>query len=295
LAARVRAADHAGSRTLEGELDVEGLECDRQQSLDKNLEEPVHVDQEGETVGLASDEHVSRTQTVEEQPRKCVGIPIVFIESVVGHPVADSLQVEIVRQANKKVARRYPLPQAIPQQPQRVEWDGLTGAGRVAANGRYRVRIAALGGPARTAGSLTLRSHVFPIRGAHADRGPIGAFGVGRSGGRRHNGFDVNAACGTPLVAARGGRVRRRGYDPVLYGNYVIIRGRLTQRDYWYVHLQRPAPVRVGQQVGTGQLIGRVGATGNARTIGCHLHFELRVRGRPIDPRPELHAWDVWG
>ena len=205
------------------------------------------------------------------------------------------LQVEIVRQANNKVARRYPLPQAIPQQPQRVEWDGLTGAGRVAENGRYRVRIAALGGPARTAGSLTLRSHVFPIRGAHADRGPIGAFGVGRSGGRRHNGFDVNAACGTPLVAARGGRVRRRGYDPVLYGNYVIIRGRLTQRDYWYVHLQRPAPVRVGQQVGTGQRIGRVGATGNARTIGCHLHFELRVRGRPIDPRPELHAWDVWG
>jgi len=136
---------------------------------------------------------------------------------------------------------------------------------------------------------------MFPIRGPHADRGPIGAFGVGRSGGRRHNGFDVNAACGTPLVAARAGRVRRRAYDPALYGNYVIIRGRLTQRDYWYVHLQRPAPVRVGQQVSTGQRIGRVGATGNARTTGCHLHFELRVRGRPIDPRPELHAWDRWG
>ena len=204
------------------------------------------------------------------------------------------LQVEIVRQANHKVTRRYPLAQAIPQQPQRVDWDGLTGAGRVAANGRYRVRIATAGGPARQAGALTLRSHIFPIRGPHADRGPIGAFGVGRSGGRRHNGFDVNAACGTPLVAARAGRVRRRGYDPVLYGNYVIIRGRLTQRDYWYVHLRRPSPVRVGQRVSTGQRIGRVGATGNARTIGCHLHFELRVRGRPIDPRPELHAWDGW-
>lgn len=205
------------------------------------------------------------------------------------------LQVEIVRQATNKVARRYALPLAIPQQPQRVDWDGLTGAGRVARNGRYRVRISAPGGSARYAGALTLRGHMYPIRGAHADRGPIGAFGVGRSGGRRHNGFDVNAGCGTPLVAARAGRVRRRAYDPVLYGNYIIIRGRLEQRDYWYVHLQRPAPVGVGQQVSTGQRIGRVGETGNARTIGCHLHFELRVRGRPIDPRPELHAWDGWG
>lgn len=210
-----------------------------------------------------------------------------------GRPL--DLQVEIVRQATNKVARRYALPLAIPQQPQRVDWDGLTGAGRVARNGRYRVRISAPGGSARYAGALTLRGHMYPIRGAHADRGPIGAFGVGRSGGRRHNGFDVNAGCGTPLVAARAGRVRRRAYDPVLYGNYIIIRGRLEQRDYWYAHLQRPAPVGVGQQVSTGQRIGRVGATGNARTIGCHLHFELRVRGRPIDPRPELHAWDGWG
>ncbi|MEY2443216.1 MAG: hypothetical protein QOJ46_2642, partial [bacterium] len=40
--------------------------------------------------------------------------------------------------------------------------------------------------------------------------------------------------------------------------------------------------------------IGRIGATGNARTIGCHLHFEIRKHGVPIDPAPELHAWDAW-
>jgi len=204
------------------------------------------------------------------------------------------LDVEIVRQASGRVARRYALPLAVPQQPQRIDWDGLTNAGRVAPNGRYRVRVVAPDGRARQAGALTLHGHIFPIRGPHADRGPIGAFGVPRSGGRRHDGFDVNAACGTPLVAARAGRVRRRAYDSVLYGHYVIIRGRRTQRDYWYVHLQRPAPVRVGQQVSTGQRIGRVGDSGNARTTGCHLHFELRVRGRPIDPRPELLAWDGW-
>ena len=74
----------------------------------EHLEEPVHVDQEGETVRLAGDEHVFRTQTVEDQPRKCVRIPVVFIESVVGHPVADSLQVEIVRAARLLKNRQEP-------------------------------------------------------------------------------------------------------------------------------------------------------------------------------------------
>jgi murein DD-endopeptidase MepM/ murein hydrolase activator NlpD len=135
---------------------------------------------------------------------------------------------------------------------------------------------------------------VYPIRGAHADRGAIGAFGVGRSGGRTHEGFDIDAACGTPLVAARGGRVTRAGYDPVLYGHVVIVRGAHTQRDYWYAHLLRASRLRPGDRVLTGQRIGRIGATGNARGVGCHLHFEIRSRGTPIDPAPELRAWDRW-
>jgi len=50
--------------------------------------------------------------------------------------------------------------------------------------------------------------------------------------------------------------------------------------------------VRLGERVYTGQLVGRVGRSGNARTIGCHLHFEIRRRGRWIDPEPRLRAWD---
>ena len=122
---------------------------------------------------------------------------------------------------------------------QRLVWDGVARDGEVAPNGTYRVRLAAPDGTARNAGTFTLHSHIYPIRGPHADRGPIGAFGVGRNGGRTHEGFDVNAACGTKLVAARGGRVIRSGYDPVLYGNIVIVRGERTQRDYWYAHLER--------------------------------------------------------
>jgi murein DD-endopeptidase MepM/ murein hydrolase activator NlpD len=206
-----------------------------------------------------------------------------------------ALQVDLVREPSSRVVRRYVLPAVAPGIAQLLRWDGLTGGGEVAPGGSYRVRVAvAGGGEAHLAGRVTLRGHIYPIRGPHADRGPIGTFGVGRSGGRIHNGFDVNAACGTKVVAARGGRVVRAGYDPVLYGNIIIVRGERTQRDYWYSHLRRPSRLRAGDRVRTGEQIGTIGATGNARTIGCHLHFEIRARGVPIDPAPELHAWDAW-
>jgi murein DD-endopeptidase MepM/ murein hydrolase activator NlpD len=208
-------------------------------------------------------------------------------------PVA--LQVDVVREATRTPVRRLTLPgPAEPGATQRLTWDGVARDGEVAPNGTYRVRLTAPDGTARNARTFTLHSHIYPIRGPHYDRGPIGAFGVGRSGGRTHEGFDVNAACGTKLVAARGGRVVRSDYDPVLYGNIVIVRGERTRRDYWYAHLERPSPLRVGDRVRTGERIGRIGATGNARTIGCHLHFEIRRGGVPIDPAPELHAWDGW-
>jgi murein DD-endopeptidase MepM/ murein hydrolase activator NlpD len=218
----------------------------------------------------------------------------VTIGFTVDAPAPLDLQVDVVREATGKPVRRFALPAVAPGVAQRVEWDGLTGGDEVAAGGRYRIRLVSPGLAARNAGRLTLRSHIYPIRGTHADRGPIGAFGTGRSGGRTHEGYDVNAACGTPLVAARGGVVTRAGYDPVLYGNIVIVRGARTRRDYWYAHLQAPSPLRTGDRVMTGQRIARVGATGNARTIGCHLHFEIRSRGVPIDPAPELHEWDAW-
>ena len=209
-----------------------------------------------------------------------------------GAPLA--LQLDVVREATRKPVRRFELAAVAPGVRQTVIWDGLTGGGDVAPGGSYRVRVRAADGTARNVGRLTLRGHAYPIRGRHADRGPIGEFGVGRNGGRTHEGFDVNAACGTPLVAARGGTVVRAGYDPVLYGNLVIVRGDHTRRDYWYAHLRSAPRLHVGDRVLTGQRIGSIGATGNARTIGCHLHFEIRRRGRPIDPKPELHAWDAW-
>jgi murein DD-endopeptidase MepM/ murein hydrolase activator NlpD len=49
--------------------------------------------------------------------------------------------------------------------------------------------------------------------------------------------------------------------------------------------------VRRGQRVYTGERIGAVGKTGNAISVGCHLHFEIHVHGRPINPEPALRLW----
>ncbi|MBI4227506.1 MAG: M23 family metallopeptidase [Candidatus Omnitrophica bacterium] len=126
-----------------------------------------------------------------------------------------------------------------------------------------------VGGPAR----YTLRHDVY---GA-------GTFGSHRSGGRSHNGIDLAAPVGTPVGAARSGIVRY-GQKRNGMGKYLEVvhpDGCVTL----YGHLSRLL-VRDGQFVARGQPIGLVGKTGNARprAIHPHLHFEIRLRGVPVDP-----------
>ena len=141
-------------------------------------------------------------------------------------------------------------------------------------------------------GGLPFYGHVFPVQAPHGTRGYIGEFGAPRSGGRTHEGFDIVAACGAPLVAVSDGRVLRTGYDPVLYGNYLLIHGEGEDRSYFYAHMPRPALVHRGERVWQGERVGSVGETGNAISVGCHLHFEIHVHGVPIDPEPSLRRWD---
>ncbi len=144
--------------------------------------------------------------------------------------------------------------------------------------------------------ALASKSHVFPVRGPHDFGGAGARFGSGRAG-HSHEGHDVFADCGTPLVAARGGKVQLRGYHAAA-GHYVVIDGDGTDMDYGYMHLTARTPFAKGDTVATGQRIGSVGDSGNAR--GCHLHFELWAApgwyegGRPIDPLRALKAWDSW-
>ncbi|HEY1285658.1 MAG TPA: M23 family metallopeptidase, partial [Solirubrobacterales bacterium] len=144
---------------------------------------------------------------------------------------------------------------------------------------------------ARPTGGTRFVAHVFPVAGPHWTRGAIGDFRAPRSGGRTHEGFDIVARCRTPLVAAASGRVLRWGFDPVLYGNFILIHGAGEARSYFYAHMRRPTPLRRGEPVFAGEAVGAVGRTGNARTVGCHLHFEVHLRGRPVDPKPILSRW----
>jgi murein DD-endopeptidase MepM/ murein hydrolase activator NlpD len=202
------------------------------------------------------------------------------------------LRIEVRRVRSGKVVRAYRERGAEPGRRLAREWNGVTRRGGAAPEGRYEFRVGPAGGAMRSAGRFRLRTHVHPVAGPHGTRGAIGEFGAPRSGGRVHEGFDITADCGTRLLAARGGSVEKAGYDPVLYGNFVLIDGRKTDQDYFYAHLiGRPAVDR-GDRVRTGQLVGRVGQTGNAATTPCHLHFEIRVRGRPVDPEPKLRDWD---
>ena len=180
-----------------------------------------------------------------------------------------------------------------PGSEQVVTWNGVQTSGKPAADGKYFVLVGETGGPAKTVGKVILRGHFYPVRGPHGFRGPVGDFGAARNGGRTHEGFDVVAACGTPLVAARGGTVITRKFDAALDGHYVIIKGRKEGRTtYRYSHLPEASPLQVGDRVRTGDPVGVVGKSGNAVSVGCHLHFELRRNGRFIDPEPHLRAWD---
>ncbi len=86
--------------------------------------------------------------------------------------------------------------------------------------------------------------------------------------------------------------MRRRGFDAELYGNFVLIHGEGEGRSYFYAHLARPALVHRSERVYAGERVGAVGDTGNARSVGCHLHFEVHAQGEPVDPEPLLRRWD---
>jgi murein DD-endopeptidase MepM/ murein hydrolase activator NlpD len=188
--------------------------------------------------------------------------------------------------------RHFALPAVAPGSEQVQVWDGLTDGGRPVADGSYRVLIGPPGGPDKEAGSVVLRGHLFPVRGPHGTRGPVGEFGAGRNGGRVHKGYDITASCGTPLAAARTGTVVKRAFDPRLDGNFVVIRGLGERRSYLYAHMVHPSPFHRGDEVHIGDIVGRIGRTGNAGSTPCHLHFEIHRNGRPIDPEGDLRAWD---
>ena len=203
------------------------------------------------------------------------------------------LVVKVVHAGNGRPVRRWVKHGLAPGKVHEVRWDGRRGDRGVSGDGAYELRAGPAGHRGARLGQVEFHDHTFPVVGPHTYGD---AFGAPRSGGRVHEGQDLPSPCGTPLIAARGGRVQATGYSDALYGYYVVIDGLATRRDYFYAHMEAPTPLSEGERVRTGQRIGRVGKTGNARNEFCQLHFELWPHGYhdgpPTDPAPALRAWD---
>ena len=109
-----------------------------------------------------------------------------------------------------------------------------------------------------------------------------------KGGAAMHAGIDLSGPVGTPIYATADGVVTTAGYNNGGYGNLVKIehgRGIETR----YGHLASMA-VGAGQRVTRGQVIGRMGSTG--RSTGSHLHYEVRIDGRAVNPIPFMKSTD---
>lgn len=132
----------------------------------------------------------------------------------------------------------------------------------------------------------------FPVAG-FTPRAIQSPWGVPRDGGRRrHEGVDIFAPRGTPVVASVDGRVSRANVTG-LGGKVVWLRDDSRRRSIYYAHLDSQVVSR-GDRVQVGDTLGFVGNTGNARTTPPHLHYGVYYRGQgAVDPAPFLRSYET--
>lgn len=147
-------------------------------------------------------------------------------------------------------------------------WTGVTADGVVGSATLSRLTTA------RPQSSVAL---ALPVRAPFS-----GLFGPRDD--RFHTGLDFGAPFAAPIAAAAPGTVTYAGWHSGGWGNLVVVRHRSGLRTL-YAHMSS-VRVRLGASVRAGDVVGAVGATG--RSSGPHLHFEARVRGAAVDPRPLL-------
>jgi biotin carboxyl carrier protein len=139
----------------------------------------------------------------------------------------------------------------------------------------------------------TSAAGTFPVQGPHSYGD---GFGAPRKG-YTHQGQDVLAALGTPVVAPLAGTIDTTGYQATAAGYYVV-ENAVDGHSFFFAHCAHASvAVTPGEAVAQGQQLCHVGQTGDA--TGPHLHFELWIGGwrvdaasHPIDPLAQLKAWD---
>ena len=192
---------------------------------------------------------------------------------------------------SKALPRRRSPHRVLVRVPARAQTGRLRVVSRAAGDDTTRRRLEVIG--EETAAAPVAGVGVFPVSGSHSFGTASNRFG----GGRGHQGQDIFASCGTPIVAAISGEVTSATYDG-RSGHYAVV----TADDgtsQAYMHMLRKPLVGAGLRVEAGAPLGSVGESGSAQ--GCHLHFELWTApgwyrgGRPIDPLPALRRWEAGG
>lgn len=108
-------------------------------------------------------------------------------------------------------------------------------------------------------------------------------------GAAMHAGIDLAGPVGTPIYATADGTVSQASWHNGGYGNLVRLdHGRGIETRYAHLHSMT---VREGERVRRGQLIGRMGSTG--RSTGSHLHYEVRIDGRAVNPIPFMRSTEI--
>ena len=141
----------------------------------------------------------------------------------------------------------------------------------------------------------------IPVQGVK-QQDLLDTFTQARAGGRVHDAIDIMASEGTPVLAAADGTIEKLFFSDGGGGNTIYQRSVDGKWMYYYAHLASYAPgLAEGQKVKQGQVIARVGHTGNASAEGPHLHFAINRmapgqhwwEGDPINPYPLLAGQKV--
>ena len=182
---------------------------------------------------------------------------------------------------------------------------GPAANGRVTSSGDIATLDPAGSGPVAIAEGVEVgpAGLAIPVAGIKANQ-LVDTFTAARAGGaRRHDAIDIMAPDGTPVFAAADGTIEKL-FDSVRGGITLYERSPDQRWVYYYAHLSAYAPgLAEGQKVKRGQMIGRVGHSGDASPDGPHLHFAINQmaagekwwHGTPINPYPLLAGKSVRG
>ena len=235
------------------------------------------------------------------------GAPVVFTYRIDGAPRRVRVRIDILPAGGRVPVARVRLGWKPTGQRRTHKW---TLAAGVLPEGDYQARLHAVddaGATLRRSAKASGRSSVhvgaalvhvgpgvFPVGGPWTYGGEGAQFGADR-GSHSHQGQDIMAAEGTPVISPRAGYVYWKAYQEGGAGHYLVVRAD-DGRDLVFMHLVSGSPtVGKGDPVTAGQQIAQVGNTG--RSEAPHLHFEIWPQGwyakdsHPVDPRPDLDAW----